>query len=154
MGIKKKHKKHEATDCCDVPDCGKEVLLGWGCAGVMKKICQYHFKRHCNENDSFSLFDIFDIERMKLSVESGGFSEFGRPLPHDYNEMRELAEKHRILEGGAKKEDSMERLKKWKAENGDHKRKKKRKRKPPPARPDKKVGQAELDDIVSEILGG
>lgn len=153
MTIKKKHKKRKVVDCCDVPDCGKEVHLGWRCAGIMKKVCKYHFKRHCNENDSFSLFDTFGIKLPTLSAKSGQFSEFGRPLPRDYDEMRELAEKHRILEGGAKKEDSMERLKKWKAENGDHKRKKKRKPKPPPPRPIKSTIQADLDDIVSEILG-
>lgn len=153
MGVKRKHKKRKVVDCCDVPDCGREVYLGWDCQGIRKKICKYHFKRHCNENDEFSLFDVFNIKVMQLAPQSVQFSEFGRPLPHDYDEMQELAEKHRIIEGGAKKEESIERLNKWKAKNGDHKRKKKRRSKPPPSRPDKRERQTELDDIVGDILG-
>jgi len=149
MGIKKKVKKRKKTDdCCDVMFCGRDVHVGWRCQGVMRKVCKYHFKRHCNENDEFSLFHVFGIPQMKLKVESGKFSRFGKPLPHDYDEMRELAEKHRILEGEPKREDSIERLKRWKEKNGN-----KRRRKPPP-RPEVVVQRdKELDDIVSNILG-
>ena len=149
---KKKVKRCKKTDdCCDVMHCGRDVHVAWNCQGTRRKICKYHFKRHCNENDEFSLFPIFGIPQMRLNVESGKFSMLGKPLPHDYDEMRELSEKCRIIEGGAKKEDSIERLKKWKAENGNTKRK--RKRKPPPPRPTERDRQTEFDDIVGNILG-
>ena len=153
MGIKRKVRERKVVYCCGVHDCGRETYLGWSCSGVMKQICKYHFKRHSNKDDLFSLFDIFGIMRMELGMGSNKFSEFGKILPHDYDEMRELAEKHRILEGGAKKEDSIERLNKWKAENGNTKRKRKPKPKSPSSRPDKKERQGEIEDIVNEILG-
>jgi hypothetical protein len=117
----------------------------------MKKVCRYHFYRHCRGDDSFSLFDIFGIPKMKLAVDSGGFDKLGRPLPKDAAEMPALIEKHRKLEGLPKKEDSIERLKRWKAENGNRKRK--RKRRPPPPRPSKRERQEEFDSIVNDILG-
>lgn len=143
--MKKRVKKRSKPECpCNVPNCDRPVNVGWKAFGLRRRICNYHFKRHCNSGDSFSLFDVFNVPKLKLVI---GGDRFGFPLPRDYHEMtKKVRVEHKVKEDRKKKE-SLAKLRKWKEENGNEPR-----RKPKP-RPEQKLAvQQEMDDIVGDIL--
>ena len=143
---KKKHRKNTKVDpdnCCDVPSCIREVLLGWGSYGVKKKICKYHFKRHCNENDEFNLFDTFGVKHMRLGID---VDRFGIPLPPDTKEIADQIKKSNDLERNSKKEKSIARLAEWKSNGGEPKKK-------PKPRPEHIVKeQSDMDALIMELM--
>ena len=50
---------------CDVTGCRSLPLLGWRplTERIGRKICEYHWRRHKDEKDSFDLFDEFKFRR-------------------------------------------------------------------------------------------
>jgi hypothetical protein len=50
---------------CDVKECRGLPLLGWRplTERIGRKICEKHWRRHQDENDSFDLFDEFKFRR-------------------------------------------------------------------------------------------
>ena len=50
---------------CDVTGCTGAVLLGWRplTERIGRTICEYHWRRHQGERDSFGLFDAFGFRR-------------------------------------------------------------------------------------------
>ena len=138
---KKKKKKRKAPEMpCDVPDCNREFDMGWVVPGKNYRVCNYHFKRHSNIDDDFSLFDVFKIKQLRVGVNC---DRFGIPLPKDYDEMMERARKNEELDKKAKKEKSLSRLRDWRKNGGVSTR--------PKPRPTTKD---EMDDAVGDILGG
>ena len=54
---------------CDIKNCKDEILLGWCPRNRMDKalnICERHWKRHCNDDDSFSLWKIVGMKKPEL----------------------------------------------------------------------------------------
>jgi len=50
---------------CDVSGCQRETYMGWRplTESRGRQICEYHWRRHCDEKDSFDLFDEFKFRR-------------------------------------------------------------------------------------------
>ena len=50
---------------CDVKGCQGLPLLGWRLLTERRgrQICEYHWRRHCDKQDSFDLFDEFKFRR-------------------------------------------------------------------------------------------
>jgi len=50
---------------CDVKGCRGLPLLGWRPLTERRgrKICEHHWRRHCDDKDSFDLFDEFNFRR-------------------------------------------------------------------------------------------
>jgi len=50
---------------CDVVGCSSLPLLGWRplTERIGRKICEHHWRRHENEQDSFDLFEVFGFRR-------------------------------------------------------------------------------------------
>jgi len=124
---------------CDVPGCKNRWDMGWVVFGQMKRVCMQCFRRHCNKDDPFSLFEAFGLAPPEQ------LDQFGHPLGRDYEQMIARAEKQDKEVTEVKKEKSLKRLKDWQDGN-----KSKSKCEPPP-RP---VKQVEFDAIVDDILGG
>jgi len=143
---KKKAKKHPPSSFpCDVPGCDRQVRMGWEAGGKKKRICRYHFNRHCNEDDSFDLFTTFDVKKYEL--DNLGFVKAG-----DHDEIVDRTKRQQKEERERKKEESLARLREWKEGNGD--RPKLKRRPTPKPRPDRAAIQGEMDDIVGDILNG
>ena len=142
--VKKKRKKAEMP--CDVPDCGREMGMGWGVQGKRFRICMYHFKRHCNESDEFSLFDALGLEKKMIGVD---VDRFGIPIPPDAEEIKKELEKLEKKTATQKKTASLNRLQKWKETN-----KSERRRKPPPRPEVQERMNKEFDSTFNYILGG
>jgi len=60
---------------CDVKGCRSLPLLGWRplTERLGRQICEYHWRRHKDEKDSFDLFDEFKFRR------SAGNTQIGSP---------------------------------------------------------------------------
>ena len=54
------------TVLCDVPGCGNQAFMGWRPLTERRgrKICELHWRRHQDENDSFDLFEAFGFHRL------------------------------------------------------------------------------------------
>lgn len=54
-----------ANGICDVRDCQRQTYLGWRPLSEPRgrQICEYHIKRHRDENEKFILFDEFGFNR-------------------------------------------------------------------------------------------
>jgi len=50
---------------CDVSGCQRETYLGWRplTESLGRQICEYHWRRHLDEKDSFDLFEAFGFRR-------------------------------------------------------------------------------------------
>ena len=50
---------------CDVTGCSEQTFMGWRplTERIGRKVCEYHWRRHKDENDSFDLFEAFGFER-------------------------------------------------------------------------------------------
>ena len=50
---------------CDVTGCTNRVLLGWRplTERIGRKVCEKHWHRHKDEQDSFDLFEVFGFRR-------------------------------------------------------------------------------------------
>ena len=50
---------------CDVKGCNEHTFMGWRPFTERRgrQICEKHFRRHDNKNDSFDLFDEFNFKR-------------------------------------------------------------------------------------------
>lgn len=143
---KRKAKKRSPSSFpCDVPDCDRHAKMGWEAGGKKKRICRYHFARHCNSDDPFNLFLVFKIKQFKL--DKLGFVE-----ARDQKEVVGRVKQQQVEERKRKKGKSLARLKEWKEENGNRPRPKRRPI--PKPRPNKAVVEGEMDDIVGDILNG
>jgi len=143
--VKKKAKKRKIPEMpCDVPHCGRPMDMGWKVLGKYYRLCFYHFKRHSNENDKFDLFNALGIEKLRVGV---NVDRFGIPLPKDYDEMMERAERNKKLEKRAKRDKSISRLKNWKKNGGVS-------TKPKPRPKPRSVVENEMNSAVDDILGG
>jgi hypothetical protein len=51
---------------CDVPGCTSETCMGWRplTERLGRKICQGHWRRHQDPDDSFDLFEVFGFRRL------------------------------------------------------------------------------------------
>jgi len=145
---KKKAKKRQISAYhCDVPDCNRKIFMGWEVLGHSHQICEYHWRRHCNDNDDFDLHDALNIPKLKLGVD---VDRFGFPLTEDDRAMSEQIKKQHKTEKDSKNSESIKRLKQWKDSHPERTRKRKTKTKPRPTVTDV---QDELDDIANSILG-
>lgn len=141
---RKARAKIDGRRCCEVPKCDRQSVMGWRPLNIEKPrhICRYHWRRHCNGDDEFSLLTVFNIKAFKLD-------RFGGHVAKDKDEMMAKANGRQAARRRAKKDKSLERLQQWKKTNG--KELPRRKRKKPPERPSAAI---ELDSVIDDILGG
>jgi len=54
-----------AHKSCDVKGCTNPVFMGWRplTERLGRKVCEYHWRRHKDEQDSFDLFEAFGLPR-------------------------------------------------------------------------------------------
>ena len=129
---------------CDVTDCKRPMFMGFEAFNIKKRVCEYHYKRHCNDNDDFSLLTEFKVPKLGLNVD-----KFGFPVARDEKEMLAALGTHHEVEKEEKKEKGLEKLKEWKETHKDAPKKFKPKQAKP--RPE---SQSELDDIAAMIAKG
>jgi hypothetical protein len=57
---------------CDVKGCDRETYLGWRplTESLGRQICEYHWHRHNDKQDSFDLFDAFGFRRPARFIQS------------------------------------------------------------------------------------
>ena len=126
--------KTEGKRKCDIPNCGRTFSVGWQCYGQSKHVCEYHWNRHCNDNDTFDLFKAFNIPKFR-------YDKFGFVKARDEEEMKKIIEKNEQQE----KESSLDRLKNFKESKANNEIPVKKKVRP--------VMATALDNVVDDILG-
>ena len=123
---------------CDVPGCSERTHLGWRPLPerMGRKICERHWRRHKDEQDSFDLFEAFGFRRsaglpkpkLKKDIASCASGREREPKPvkgkvsgcRDCEQPREFG--HRYCEncGNRRKaESNRARQRRYKAEKGN-----------------------------------
>lgn len=100
-----------ANGICDITNCQRKTYMGWRplTTPLGRQICEYHWKRHCDKNNNFNLFDAFGFP--KLPVENNG--DFIRQWGTESKKRpqlclcgAELLPRHRFCEKCAKERES------------------------------------------------
>lgn len=126
---------------CDVPNCDQPMLYGWIFKHLIKKVCLYHRRRDNSKQDQFSLLTVFGMSR----YEGIKLDHFGCPIPPDTDRMKKVAASY----AEERREESIERLRKWKDGQRPPPKKKFNER-----RDYERTRKPELDDVVARLLNG